>query len=253
MSPADALRVRGLLEGRLPVAGNGAPLRVTLSGNPRDWLLTAETNDGRVVIASVAKAIPALRSSPTIPRVEVEKLFESPRRILDFSLADDRLWVLELESLSIYRRQDAEWALERSIALPEVAPRDRREPRGGFAVGRDSFRLGLPHMACIGSLPPSGVSCTPELDSGPAWFPEETGIGDLGCAAARLVLAAADGDYSSPDTIRVWQIADGEKAPLGDPVQVPGPVLVLRPGAAVIRNLNTGLYEALRVSVTCAR
>lgn len=253
MSPADVLQVRRRLEDRLPVAEKGAALRVTLSENPRDWLLTAETMDGRVVIASVEKPAAELRSSRLIPRIEVEKLFESPRRILDFVLVDDGLWVLELETLSIYRRQGVEWALDRTIALPDVSPRDRRDARGGLRVERDSFHLGLPHLACIGSIPPSGVSCTPELDSGQTSFPDEVGIDNPDCGVPRLVLATGRGDYSVPDTIRAWQATNQEPVPLGDPVQVPGPVLVLRPGSAVIRNLNTGFYEALRVSVDCAR
>ncbi|MGH9699730.1 MAG: hypothetical protein ACRD52_09740, partial [Candidatus Acidiferrales bacterium] len=70
------------------------------------------------------------------------------------------------------------------------------------------------------------------------------------CDSTWQVLVSGAGDWTGPDSIQVYDIADQRAVPAGQPLVFPGPVLALWPAAdsksarVVSRNLSTGLYEA---------
>jgi hypothetical protein len=82
--------------------------------------------------------------------------------------------------------------------------------------------------------------------------------------ASGEIVAAGAGDYTQPDSIRVYEMRDGAAAPVSPALDFPGPVMSLHvatalqaeagPAAlAVIRNLATGDDEVYEISLVCGR
>ena len=78
-----------------------------------------------------------------------------------------------------------------------------------------------------------------------------------GCGPQWLVLATGAGDWTQPDRLQLYQIAGQRAVAVGQPMEVPGPVVALwaasdgKSARIVAKNLETGMYEASIVSVTC--
>jgi hypothetical protein len=78
------------------------------------------------------------------------------------------------------------------------------------------------------------------------------------CGPAWQVLVTGSGDWTDPDRIQLYQIADRQATAVGEPLQFPGPIVSLWPSPdnqsarVVFRNLQTGMYEASLVSVSCS-
>jgi hypothetical protein len=91
-----------------------------------------------------------------------------------------------------------------------------------------------------------------------------TGWGDdvasvvTGCDGFWQVLVTGSGDWTQPDQIQVYELADGRAVATGSKLEFPGPILALWPSTdqrsarVVSRNLQTGMYEASIVSVSCS-
>ncbi|MGH9738854.1 MAG: hypothetical protein ACRD4X_09735, partial [Candidatus Acidiferrales bacterium] len=68
------------------------------------------------------------------------------------------------------------------------------------------------------------------------------------CGHSWQVLVTGPGDWTEPDRIQLYQIADRQATAVGEPLQFPGPILSLWPSAdaqsarVVFRNLQTGMY-----------
>ena len=71
------------------------------------------------------------------------------------------------------------------------------------------------------------------------------------------MLVTGAGDWTGPDRIQLYQIADKQANAVGEPLQFPGPILSLWPSAdfqsarVVVHDLQTGMYEASIVSIGC--
>jgi len=81
---------------------------------------------------------------------------------------------------------------------------------------------------------------------------------ETGCDNEWQVLATGTGDWTQPDQIQIYEIRDRAAVKIGQPLDFPGPILALWSSAdlksarVVSRNLQTGLYEASTVSVSCS-
>lgn len=79
-----------------------------------------------------------------------------------------------------------------------------------------------------------------------------------GCGHSWEVLVTGPGDWSEPDRIQLYQIANRQATAVGEPLHFPGPILSLWPAddsqsaRVVFHNLQTGMYEASIVSVSCS-
>ncbi len=79
------------------------------------------------------------------------------------------------------------------------------------------------------------------------------------CHPAWQVLVTGTGDWTQADQIQLFEIADGQGAPVGAPLEFPGPILTLwsaddgQSARAVSRNLKTGMYEASIITSSCGR
>lgn len=77
------------------------------------------------------------------------------------------------------------------------------------------------------------------------------------CDPSWLLLVTGNGDWTVRDTIRIYEVTDHQAATIGQPLEFPGPILALWPSddgksaRVVSRNLQTGMYEASIVSVSC--
>ena len=77
------------------------------------------------------------------------------------------------------------------------------------------------------------------------------------CGSGWQILATGVGDWTEKDQIQLYEVRDRKALAVGQPLELPGPTLALWPtddgkSARVIsRNLETGLYEASIVSVSC--
>jgi hypothetical protein len=65
------------------------------------------------------------------------------------------------------------------------------------------------------------------------------------------------GDWSQKDQIQLYEIRDRAAAAIGQPMELPGPILAFwaagdgNSARVVSRNLESGMYEASIVSVSC--
>lgn len=79
------------------------------------------------------------------------------------------------------------------------------------------------------------------------------------CTDAGPVLASSPVDWKATDTVRAFEIRQGQAAAASRPVEFAGPVMNLKPAEAgdhvlaVVRNLSTGSYEAYTISLSCLR
>jgi len=95
----------------------------------------------------------------------------------------------------------------------------------------------------------------------PAWGSEIASI-HSGCGSGWQILATGTKDWASPDSLAAFEIEGEKVTKVSDSVDLPGPVISLHetasdkiPGRdmaiAVVRNLQTGLYEVYRLTITC--
>ena len=89
------------------------------------------------------------------------------------------------------------------------------------------------------------------------WGSEFTSLNSA-CGHSWEVLVSGPGDWTEPDRIQLYQIANRQASAVGEPLQFPGPILSMWPSAdsgsarVVFRNLQTGMYEASIVSISCS-
>lgn len=78
-----------------------------------------------------------------------------------------------------------------------------------------------------------------------------------GCRAEPEILATGTGDGTQPDHIQIYEIRNRQAIAAGQPLDFPGPIFALWPSTdlksarVVSQNLQTGMYEASIVTVSC--
>lgn len=88
------------------------------------------------------------------------------------------------------------------------------------------------------------------------WGSDMVSLGSA-CGHSWQVLVSGPGDWTEPDRIQLYQIANRQAAAVGEPLQFPGPILSMWPSPdsqsarVIFRNLQTGMYEASIVSLGC--
>jgi alpha-D-ribose 1-methylphosphonate 5-triphosphate synthase subunit PhnG len=201
-------------------------------------------------------------------------IWEQKDEILDFALVlpslagvASTLVILEPERLAFYGDKEGNWQLERTIPIVHSAPWPR-DLRG--RIDLTAAKAVLPGVICAGDFQyPETVQCAGDptakvsvLTSGDmrarmqALGVEDFVVLQPGCTAGFTVLGTGPGDWTQVDCVQAYEMA-GEIEASGLPVQFPGPVLALWPtedgrSARVISmELQTGMYEASIVSVSC--
>jgi hypothetical protein len=88
------------------------------------------------------------------------------------------------------------------------------------------------------------------------WGSNTAGIANP-CGNGQAIFADSPSDEH--DSVRAYQVTDGQPTPLSEPLPLPGPVTALWPEASgqgailVVHNLQTGEYEASRLGVACSQ
>jgi hypothetical protein len=78
------------------------------------------------------------------------------------------------------------------------------------------------------------------------------------CDGFWQVLVSGTGDWTQPDYVQVYEIIERRAVAVDSKIELPGPILALWPATdlrsarVVSRNLQTGMYEASIVSVSCS-
>jgi hypothetical protein len=100
----------------------------------------------------------------------------------------------------------------------------------------------------------------------PGWGSEVASI-HSGCGHGWQLLVTGTGDWTHADTIQAMEIRERQAQAVSSPIELPGAVIALHYSAArnvdeasasssavaIIRNLQTGRYEAYRLSITCPK
>jgi hypothetical protein len=88
------------------------------------------------------------------------------------------------------------------------------------------------------------------------WGSDVAGVADA-CGSGPAVVAV--GASAEREEIRVYEVANGQATPVSDALPLAGPVTALWPSESggqatvVVRNLQTGEYEASRLGLACTQ
>jgi hypothetical protein len=268
---------------RSPLDGaNLVNVRVTLSESIKNFLWAAEINHGdaaQVILLAVSRSESDRIVSSAMPAtLRSEKFWEGSQRILDAIPAkaangDPLLMLLVPDGIQI-RNVGSDSVL--IVPIP-IDQRTSREPAGGLEqtdygilfkslsqVCRiDVYANAL--VACSHTDGPSPGRVFENLElavPGPSHVERGSQITAVqsSCRPGKIYLASGTGDYTESDTVQLFEstVVNGiivEKR-LSDFLYLPGPVIGLQfAGAtprAIVRNLQTGKYEAYRISISCA-
>ena len=257
-------------------------VRVTLSENMKNFLWGAEVRRGdapQVVLLAVPRLSEDRTVSSAVPvTLRSEKFWEGSQRILDAILAtasngDSLLILLTQDGIQI-RKIGSDNVSNVPIPFDPVVMRD---PAGRLeqtdngitfkSVSRvcriDTDARALIECHRTDGPPPGRVFEKIELAlPGPTHVERGSQITAVqsSCRAGEMYLAAGTGDYTESDAIELFEstVVNGVIAEkrLSDFLHFPGPVIALQfTGAtprAIVRNLQTGNYEAYSISITCA-
>jgi hypothetical protein len=274
--------------GIVVAAGTSAEprVRITLAENARGLLLVAEVTSGdKRQIAMLPWNPPT--SPEEQPRMTLTKkfLWAQPEPILDVMLldSDTEMLVLSASKVASFRLSGGHWTpgASASLVLPRPIPRD---PRGRIQGTPDGFRAYLPGATCTGVLEPDlKIICAPGNENWPdaqvRWITDRnllesdaakapfytTAHGFVGGAegwgsdiapiddACGGIIASSVTDHDSVRAYTTQAVAESDALPL------PGPVTALWSAETrgqvtlVVRNTQTGEYEASRLGLACSQ
>jgi hypothetical protein len=256
-------------------------VRVTLSEAARGLLLVAEVSSGdNRQIAIVPWNAPF--SAPAKARITLtaKLLWTQSEPILDILLldSDSQMLILDADKIVSFRSVGNKWtpSATASLTLPRPMPLD---PRGRLETTGGGFEAFLPVATCTGAWNPelkltcAGGTATWPGTFGTHWAADRNVLeGDAPapgfegwgsdwasaadpCGAETVVIASSANNEH--DSVRAYLIRDGQANPVSDPLPLPGPVTALwqaeapRQATMVVRNLQTGQYEASRLALAC--
>jgi hypothetical protein len=254
-------------------------VQVTFSEDATRYLLVAQvwTAPGTNAQVTIVPAAKLADHSPTTREDSVSLsrrvIWSQAGKILDFDLFDQagqskNLILLEPERVAFYSGVPPQWNFDGFVPVTHVAawPRDL-----SGAIDPQSGSVTINGAPCEGDvIHPDGLHCEQQrggssrvMDSNQirrvaddrmgdtvSWG---TVCGDLG----PLLLSSGTADWSEPDHLQVYDAAAQRGLPLGQPFELPGPVLAMGMSAdrksvrVVSRNLQTGMYEASIVTASC--
>jgi hypothetical protein len=284
LTPGEARRVEQALNMELqnhgvrpPSVGSAAiNVRITLSENEKSYVWSAEIRQGdtsQVVFLPVprpAESRAVLNSMPIV--LGSEKFWEGSERILDAAMVSNSageslLLVLLPEGLEFHTTASDSMS---KVEIPsgQTATRDAR---GVFVQhGNDIVILLEPKICtveldtrvlagCLSTGGPAGARDPMEefmpFHPLPPVIGNQVAMLPSGCGVSDQFLATGARDYTEPDSL---QIFEGKRSnAVSNPLNFPGPVTALHVTdhvpTAIVRNLQTGNYEAYRLSISCAQ
>ena len=286
LTPKEVDRISQTFSGALRDSGfnldHDAAIHVSvvLSENVKGFLWSAEISRGEasrvilIVVPSDLQNRPTASSMPIV--VRGEKFWEGPQRILDAAeimsaKEGATLLLLEPDGLVVHNKDKPGFKIE----IPEAQAATRMP--SGSVQGESACRL-LEFSLCVVVTLNSHV-CTVALETRKVGechsedtpsahdflqlrptaqtFPRGRGefTEKFGLCGAQVRFATGTGDYTQLDSVQAIEEQRSSLVPLSDELSFPGPVMALhvtdRVPTAIVRNLQTGNYEAYRISATC--
>lgn len=282
----EAGRIKHLIE--TSSNGEAGPeLRVTLSENPKSYLLIGQGSEGKVWMEAWTK--PPVKIEKPPHQLSRTVLWAQPSPILDALVQGSRVLVLEPMRVSSSEGKSV------GLSLPRPMPRD---PRGRiFDGGAEGIRILLPGVRCVGPLqklacstardpwivaarnyfegPRGRYYTTAELDGAILQAETDGRTRVYGANSSDTVLRVIEGWGSEiatvdsecgvhvlasldSDQLQAFRYAAGQVYPTTAPLTLEGPVTAIWPSSdrgqatVIVHNLNTGNYEASRVSIHCS-
>jgi hypothetical protein len=258
-------------------------VRVTLSENIKNFLWLAEVSQGdapQVVLLAVPRSSEDRIVSSAMPMtLRSEKFWEGSQHILDAILAkasngDSLLILLTPEGVQIRKIGSdnvsiVPFPVNLSVTRDPVGRLEQADNEITFKFAPQVCRIDTEARALIEchptDSPPPGRSFEKIIElavPGPKHVERGSQVAAVqsSCSAGEIYLAAGMGDYTESDAIDLFEsiVVNGiivDKR-LSDFLRFPGPVIALQfAGAtprAIVRNLQTGNYEAYSISITCA-
>jgi hypothetical protein len=234
----------------------------------------AQSNDREVAIVSAPK-LPTRAADKREFSVALSRrlVWSQAGEILDFVVLTSNgptanVVVLEPERIAFYSGSGSQWQFNGLVPISHTSvwPRDLS---GG--IDPESGKVTIGGAACVGDVVhPDGLHCDQLhghaarlTDANQIRMPIEDRAGDvvnLGTVCAglgSLLLASGTSDWTQADHLRIYDAAAQAGLPIGQPLEIPGPVLALgvtaegKSARVVSRNLQTGMYEASIVTVSC--
>jgi len=279
-----ASQIRQAVESELAGKGlkrgaGGLHVRVTLSEGAEGyiWIVESDAADERqlAIVSAPKEAIGSHNQAKISLSLDKRLIWEQSGKFVDFELfarpvgSYSTLVILEPDRLAYYRSDDNHWQFWKSVPIPHSGPWPR-DLRGRIATSDEIETPWLPGVQCSGDLEdPEKIQCGPlkkhllidrmKLNVPGHEQDELAGIWTR-CGADWVVLASESGDWTQPDTIQGYFLADlqAQAVSSGDPVAMDGPVMDLHAegrelaARAIVRNLKTGKYEAYIVAATCS-
>jgi hypothetical protein len=257
-----------------------AQVQLTLSEGAEGYVWVAQIRRGAengeqvsIVAAPVlADTFPgAARKSLALSQ---KLIWRQPEKFLDFALlpADPsssiRLVILEPERLAFYAPGEGEWQLQHAVRIPHSAPWPR-DVTG--EIDASAGKASLPSVNCEGDFArPETLQCVAvrqakgsttiadqeqlEINGHSADF---VALGKVCDSFGPILLVTGPGDWTVPDELRAYEAPGGPPVAIGQAIEFPGPILAHAPAddgksaRVVSRDLQTGMYEASIVSVSC--
>jgi hypothetical protein len=257
--PAPADRVRSILEREInkgtAAAAEAQRVAAYIADSASGPILIAASDCGQSLCVSIERFQPEVvppRASLTIRPVLSQK---AP--VLDFTLVNDALSVLEINRVAVYKRSGEAWSLAGSLAFTPAMPMPR-DPRGRLFVRDGAYEIHIPGSICTGATP---IVC--KADESP-WREADV---QLAWKARRNVLVLPPGiagdDFafvrSGCGALRLTGGDDAVEAAGSLPLPLRGAPVALwsseTPSEAslVVFNSSTHEYEASRVAIRCDR
>ena len=251
-------------------------VRAYLSENVRGPLLIAEIvrENGNIVEIMGASRDGDSKSQFTL---KLSLIWDQESQILDVAFLNDEMLVLDVKSLTTYRRQDGQW---RSVETHPIGSMPLRDPRGRidttkkppfiqlpgqggmFTAGRNTMsEEGWPphytHVELVaehllaetdGRIHVYDANKAP-LGTFDGWGSDFALISPS-CSGQKILASEASGD-----AVALYGIANNQPIPMSDAVALPGPITAIWPQAAgalvIAKNSKTGRYEAYSASMDC--
>lgn len=295
-APAIRTRVTSLSSARglriVDATAAGIEVAVGCGRNLRERVCVAHiSGDGRDQIATITRPVTSTIPDPQSASLalELRPLLSQQRQILDVSVIDDRLLVLDVAAVSVFERKDGAWRAVQSRPL-QVSRSWPRDPRGRIRVDGNRFELFLPAMTCTGRTDSLEMTCTEGqqawpigmdnrgLEPGRNYFKTPEGAvfynaAPLGagatddaigltaaCAAGTYVVAVAAGrNVDVGDLLQLSRVANGRLVQAASPVVLPGVLTALwaqpdhTSALVVTHEIRGGRYDAFQTTISCSR
>ena len=251
------------------VSGSGAAISVvvTLSENVKGFVWTAEIRQGdafHTVLLFVTRLAAAPKSEDEFPlRLASERFWIGPERALDANTISapngDQLVVFLLPETVVI--QDASKNIENRIHISlDLDKLVLREPGGTISQTGNFVEILIGRRDCTISLETYELNeCR---DSGKMGSGGDVPLGGQvvlamsKCTKLTTWFVTGTGDDTQPDSLRIVGGTDGST--LSNQLNFSGPIVAIHgnssgtPARAIVRNLQTGNYDAYYLYLSCA-